>query len=89
MIKPDLFSLHLYLDLLPEELVPVIETRKVLELTQQLYGRLRAITVQLGHVQVIHKNHQLLVSRSAYRERKGTNGKIVCFFSCLLLMSLM
>lgn len=72
MIKPNLFSLHLYLDLLPEELVPVIETRKVLELTQQLYGRLRAITVKLGHVQVIHKNHQLLVGRGAYRERKWT-----------------
>lgn len=75
MIKRNLFSLHLYLDLLPEELFPVIETRKVLELTQQLYGWLRAITVQLGHVQVVHKNHQLLVGRSAYRERKRTNGK--------------
>lgn len=49
--------IHSYLDLLPEELASVIESRKVLELTQELYGGLRAITVQLRHIQVIHKDH--------------------------------
>lgn len=46
-----------YLDLLPEKLVPVIEARKVLELTQEFYRRLRAVTVQFGHIQIIHKHH--------------------------------
>lgn len=54
---PRLICMYLYLDLLPEELGSIIEARKVLELTQELYRGLRAITVQLWHIQVIHKDH--------------------------------
>jgi len=50
--------------LLPEELFSVIEAMKVLELSKQLYRGLRAITVQLWHVQIIHKHHNLFISRS-------------------------
>lgn len=51
-----LICIHLYLNFLPEEIVSVIEARKVLELTQQFYWGLRTIAVQLRHIQVIHKD---------------------------------
>ena len=38
------------LDLLPEELLAVVETSEILVLPQQLNGWLRAVCVQLGHV---------------------------------------
>lgn len=68
-----LICVNVYLDFLPEELASVIESRKVLELTQKFYRGLRAITVQPGHIQIIHKDHQLLITRSSYKER-GENG---------------
>lgn len=46
-----------YLDPLPEEFSSVIEARKILELSQELYWGLRAITVQLRHIQVINKDN--------------------------------
>lgn len=52
-----IICINVYLDLLPEEFVSVIEARKVLELTQQLYRGLRTITVQFRHIQVIHKDY--------------------------------
>ncbi len=68
----------MYLDLLPEELVSVIEPRKVLKLTQQFNRRLRAITVQFRHIKVIHKDHQLLVTRSTYRRRSEEKKLNIC-----------
>lgn len=73
--RAHLICIHSYLDLLPEELASVIEARKILELTQQFYRGLRAVSVQLRHVQVIHKHHQFLVTRSSYREGKGKREK--------------
>lgn len=53
-----------YLDLLPEELLSVVEAVEVLELSEQFYWRLGAVGVQLRHVQIIHKDHYLSVTRS-------------------------
>lgn len=53
-----------YVYLLPEELFSVIEAMEVLELSEQLYRGLRAITVKFWHVQIIHKHHDLFISRS-------------------------
>lgn len=44
-----------YLDLLPEELFSVVESPEILVLSQQLNGRLRAIGIQFGHVQIVNK----------------------------------
>ena len=51
------------LDQFPEELLTVVEAAKVLVLSEQLNGWLGAIAVQLGHVQVIHKDHNTLPGR--------------------------
>lgn len=54
----------LYLNLLPEELVAVVEALEVLKLPQELYRGLRAVRVQLRHVQIVHEHHHVLISRS-------------------------
>lgn len=53
-----------YMYLLPEEFFSVVKAVEVLELSQELYGWLRAITVQFWHIQIIHKHHNLFISRS-------------------------
>ena len=55
----------LNLDLFPEEFLSVVEAPEVLVLSQQLNGRLGAVGVQLGHVEVVHKYHHLLSRRSS------------------------
>lgn len=51
---------------LPEELLSIVESSEVLVLSEQFYGWLWAIGVQLGHVQVIHKDYNTLTRRSTY-----------------------
>ena len=46
---------YVYLNLLPEELFSVVESSEILVLSQQLNGRLRAVGIQFGHVQIVHK----------------------------------
>ena len=53
------------LDLFPEQFLSVIEAPEVLVLSQQFDGRLGAVGVQLGHVEVVHKYHHLLPRRSS------------------------
>ena len=49
------------LDVLPEELLAVVEAPEVLELPQELDGRLRAVRLARGHVDVVHEEHDLFV----------------------------
>ena len=63
-------------DLFPEELLSVVEAPEVLVLPKQLDGGLRAIRVQLGHVEVVHKDHYLLPRGSAcWGEGKRGEGR--------------
>lgn len=52
------------LDLFPKEFFTVVEATKILVLSEQLNRGLRAIAVQFGHVQVIHKEYHTLPHRS-------------------------
>ena len=56
---------QLYLYFFPEELLPVVKATEVLVLPQQLDGRLRAIGIQLGHVEIINEDDDTFASRSA------------------------
>ena len=49
-----------HLDLFPEEFLSVVEASKVLVLPQEFNGRLRAIGVQLGHVEIVNKYDHFL-----------------------------
>ena len=48
------------LDFLPEQLVSVVESSEVLELSQQLNRRLSAIRLEFWHVQIIYKDYYSL-----------------------------
>lgn len=49
-----------FLNVDPEELVTVVQAAEVLILTQQFNGRLRAVTIQLRHVQIVDKDDDTL-----------------------------
>jgi len=51
-------------NLFPEEFLAVVQSAKVLVLSQQLNGRLRAVSIQLGHVQVVNEYDDSLAGRS-------------------------
>lgn len=55
-----------HLDFLPKQLLSIIEPPKVLILPEQLNRRLGSIPIQLGHVQVIHKEHHMLACRGTF-----------------------
>ena len=58
----------MYLNFLPEEFLSVVESPEVLELSKELDGRLGAIRLQFGHVEVVHKDHYPFTLRSTYGE---------------------
>mmetsp|Transcript_27209 Transcript_27209/g.33035 ORF Transcript_27209/g.33035 Transcript_27209/m.33035 type:complete len:256 (-) Transcript_27209:419-1186(-) len=52
-------------NVLPEQLLPVVEPTKVQELPQQLHRGLSSIRFPRGHIHIIHENHNLLSIRSS------------------------
>jgi len=54
-------------NLLPEEFLSVVQATEVLVLSQQLNRRLRAVRVQLRHVEIVHEDNNPLPGRSAWQ----------------------
>eukprot|EP00982_Pelagococcus_subviridis_P017581 31550-Pelagococcus_subviridis.AAC.14 len=53
------------LDVLPVQLLAVVEPAEVLELPQELHGRLRAVRLPRGHVHVVDEENDFFIRRSA------------------------
>ena len=47
----------------PEELVSIVESSEVQELSEKLDRRLGSVGVQLGHVQIVHEEDESLARR--------------------------
>ena len=57
-------------DLLPEQLLTVVHAAEVLELAQQLDGRLRSVRVLFGHVEIVEEDDHALTNGRTWTSKR-------------------